>query len=291
VTETTQPVTADDRRLARQAILVTCAVYVGFGLVRLVSTELAGFGLVAAFLFLPGYLLREHEERAREDEVGPESPIPPFVSSGWRTALWAIALIFPPFVAFTLWFYSGICAGDTALVDPLLWAEGRTPWAGSLQGFWAGQCRHYGGSFFPEAFVLPAQWAHWANEARQVGIPYALGALGGALLDIAIGLFAVALPEEVFHRGYLMGALDRRWPPGRKIFGVRMGWGAVLSSLLFALGHLIAFAQPVRLATFFPALVFAWLWRKSGSLWAPALFHFASNLLMQLLLASLFAGT
>ena len=36
------------------------------------------------------------------------------------------------------------------------------------------------------------------------------------------------------------------------------------------------------------ALVFAWLWRRSGSLWAPALFHMAANLLMELLLASTF---
>jgi len=121
-------------------------------------------------------------------------------------------------------------------------------------------------------------------------VPFGLGAVGGALLDMTIGLFAVALPEEVFHRGYLMGALDRRWPPRTQIFGVMMGRGAIISSALFALGHLVAFAQPVRLATFFPALVYAWLWRKSGSLWAPALFHFASNLLMQVLFAGMFSG-
>src|SRR5690606_4411582 len=108
--------------------------------------------------------------------------------------------------------------------------------------------------------------------------------------DVAVGLFAVALPEEVFHRGYLMGALDRAWPPKGTILGAKLGIGALLSSLLFALGHLVAFAEPARLATFFPALLFAWLWRRSQSLWAPALFHFASNLLMAFMLASLFAG-
>jgi membrane protease YdiL (CAAX protease family) len=283
--------TAEDRRLATQAVLVTVGVYAAFGLLRLVSIDVAGFVLVACFYFLPGWLYREHEERAREDEVGPESPIPPFVPQGWKTAAWAVALIFPPFILLTLWFYSGICKGDTSLVDPLLWVEGKTPWAGSLEGFWAGQCRHYGDSFFPNQFVLPAAWAGWAKDASELGVPYALGAFGGAILDAAIGLFAVALPEEVFHRGYLMGALDRRFVPRRKILGATLGWGAVISSLLFAVGHLIALAQPVRLATFIPAMVFAWLWRRSGSLWAPALFHFASNLLMQVLLASLFAGT
>ena len=47
-------------------------------------------------------------------------------------------------------------------------------------------------------------------------------------------------------------------------------------------------AEVARLATFFPSLLFSWLWRGSGSLWAPALFHAASNLLMAVLLASTF---
>ena len=47
-------------------------------------------------------------------------------------------------------------------------------------------------------------------------------------------------------------------------------------------------AEVARLATFFPALVFSWLWRRSNTLWAPALFHAASNLLMAVLLASTF---
>ena len=63
----------------------------------------------------------------------------------------------------------------------------------------------------------------------------------------------------------------------------------MVSSLLFAIGHLVGMAQAARLATFFPALVFAWLWRRSGSLWAPALFHTAANLLMDLLLESTFS--
>jgi membrane protease YdiL (CAAX protease family) len=91
-------------------------------------------------------------------------------------------------------------------------------------------------------------------------------------------LFAVALAEEVFHRGYLMSALEDLWPPRRSVLGAKVGLAAVVSSLLFAFGHLVGMAQAARLATFFPALVFAWLWRRSGSLWAPALFHTAANL-------------
>ncbi len=111
---------------------------------------------------------------------------------------------------------------------------------------------------------------------------------GGALYRVAIAVFAVALPEEVFHRGYLMSALEKHWPARHKVFGVPFGWAAILSSLIFAVGHLVGEASTDRLATFFPALAFAWLWRRSGSLWAPALFHAASNLLMEILLASTF---
>jgi len=88
-----------------------------------------------------------------------------------------------------------------------------------------------------------------------------------------------------------MSALEGRWPAKRTLFGVPFGLAAVLSSLIFALGHLVGMAQSARLATFFPALVFAWLWRRSGSLWAPALFHTASNLLMDVLLASTFPSS
>lgn len=277
------------REAAKQALLATAAVYVGFALLRLASPTVAGFLLVAAFYFLPGYLLRDHSEVAAADEVGPDSPIPPWRPSGWRTALVAVAIIFPPFVLITLWFYAQVCTGDTSLVQPLLWLEGQTPWAGSLEGFWRRQCTHYSGDFWPRYLVLPAEWSKWAQQTQAWGMGAWPGAIFGGLLDSAVGLFAIALPEEVFHRGYLLGALDRAWPPRRKILGVPMGRGVLISSALFAVGHLIAYAEPVRLATFFPALVFAWLWRKSGSLWAPALFHFASNLLMAFLLASLFA--
>jgi hypothetical protein len=108
------------------------------------------------------------------------------------------------------------------------------------------------------------------------------------LAAAAIELLAIALPEEVFHRGYLMSALEERWPPRRRVFGVPFGLAAVLASLLFAVGHLVGMAELARLATFFPALLFSWLWRRCGSLWAPALFHAGSNLLMAVLIASTF---
>ncbi|MCH9680379.1 MAG: CPBP family intramembrane metalloprotease, partial [Deltaproteobacteria bacterium] len=137
-------------------------------------------------------------------------------------------------------------------------------------------CRSYTGDGWLSELRVPAQWLEYGGA--------------GALLAVVGEVFAVALPEEVFHRGYLMSALEERWPPRRRVLGVPIGLAAVLASLLFAVGHLVSQAEVARLATFFPALVFSWLWRRSGSLWAPALFHAASNLLMAVLMASTFGA-
>lgn len=285
----------EPRAAARQALVATAAVYLAFAALRQLSPEIAGFLLVAAFYFLPGWLLRERPELAAQDEVGPDSPVPPWRASGWKTALVAALIVLPIFFGVALIFYAKVCEGELGWMRPLLWLEEQTPWAGSLERFWGGQCRSYVGDdwlggVWPKYFVLPAEWSAWAQRSAEAGIGAFAGAIFGALLDMAVGLFAVALPEEVFHRGFLMGALERAWPPRTRVLGVLLGRGALLSSLVFALGHLVAYAEPVRLATFFPALVFAWLWRRSGSLWAPALFHFASNLAMSVFLANLFSG-
>ena len=189
-------------------------------------------------------------------------------------ALVAALVVFPPFVLAFWWFYQQVCGGDLRVLSPVLWVEGLTPWAGGLERFLAGLCRTHAGGFWPEGLQLPASWTAWHGL--------------GFVRQVVEGLFAVALAEEVFHRGYLMSALEDLWPPRREVLGAKVGLAAVISSLMFAVGHLVGMAQAARLATFFPALVFAWLWRRSGSLWAPALFHTAANLLMDLLLASTF---
>ncbi|MCA9658920.1 MAG: CPBP family intramembrane metalloprotease [Myxococcales bacterium] len=264
------------RARARQAILWTCAVYLGFGVLGLVPglAGVRGLALVAAFYFLPGWLLRDQPAVQARYQVGPEGPIPRWSWRGAKIAAIAALIVFPPFVLGFLGFYSEVCGGDLSWVSPLSWVEAQTPWQGALDTMLNRLCRHHDGGFLPEALRIPARWTAYYGF--------------GFLYEVAVGLFAVALAEEVFHRGYLMSALDERWPPKRRFFGVALGWGALLSSLLFAVGHLVSMAQIGRLATFFPGLVFAWLWRRSGSLWAPALFHTASNLLMDLLLASTF---
>lgn len=270
---------------ARTAIVATLALYAAYGVLRLVPVlgPWAGVGLVAAFYFLPGWLLRREPEVQARYEVGPDSPVPPWSWRGAKVAALAVLVVFPPFALVFWWFYAHVCAGDLRVVAPVLWGESLTPWAGGLERFLGALCRGHAGGFWPEGVHLPPDWTAWVGAAW-LGFDVA----PNVLLVVAEGVFAVALAEEVFHRGYLMGALEDRWPPKRSVFGVKLGWGAVLSSLLFAVGHLVSMAQVARLATFFPALLFAWLWRKSGSLWAPALCHAAANLLMDLLLKSTF---
>lgn len=268
--------------LAKQALLVTAALYGTYALLGFVGLpgDLRYLALVAAFYMLPGWLLRRDPARARAYDVGPDGVIPRW---SWRGAKWAAVMmlvVFPAFVLGFMWFYAEVCGGRLGVLSPVLWAESLTPAAGGLEQYLGRFCKTYFGAgsddagLFPPALRLPDSWIAYAYL--------------GILLEVAKELFTIALPEEVFHRGYLMSALEEKWPPGRRILGAPLGFAAVLASLVFAIGHLVGELALARLATFFPSLVFSWLWRRSGSLWAPALFHAASNLLMSVLLASTF---
>ncbi len=92
----------------------------------------------------------------------------------------------------------------------------------------------------------------------------------------------VALPEEFFYRGYLLGRLDDRWPPRWLLLGVPVGAGLPLSAGLFAMGHFVASPSPDRLLVFFPALVFGWLRAKRKNIAAPVLYHGCCNIFMDL---------
>lgn len=88
-------------------------------------------------------------------------------------------------------------------------------------------------------------------------------------------LLLVALPEEVFFRGYLQQKI------GNNIKGI------IIVSLLFAVGHFITLclggghnlaicAQAIL--TFFPSLVMGYLYLYSRTLWASIIFHFFANI-------------
>ena len=96
------------------------------------------------------------------------------------------------------------------------------------------------------------------------------------------GNAAVAFSEEFFYRGYLTRRLEERWPPQRSFLGARVGRAALLAAFLFALGHLLQPA-PWRLAVFFPALLFAWLRAKTGTIVGGSIAHLAFNVWLLIL--------
>lgn len=89
--------------------------------------------------------------------------------------------------------------------------------------------------------------------------------LGLAIIAIlAVVLAPVA--EEIFFRGFLFTGIGNRYG---------YGWGAVISALIFALAH---FMQPgAFLPIFLLGLLLAWLYIRTGSIWACIFTHFAYN--------------
>ncbi|HEY0711324.1 MAG TPA: CPBP family intramembrane glutamic endopeptidase [Polyangia bacterium] len=113
--------------------------------------------------------------------------------------------------------------------------------------------------------------------------------LGDFLLVAATQLLVVAVPEELFFRGYLQGRFDERWPPRSRLGGALVGRGWWLSAALFALGHVLVDFNPERIAVFVPGLVFGWMRARTGSLAAGATFHALCNVYSDLLHRSFFS--
>jgi membrane protease YdiL (CAAX protease family) len=114
-----------------------------------------------------------------------------------------------------------------------------------------------------------------------LGAPaFALRPPESLLLAATLQLLVVALPEELFYRGWLQTAWARLAPGrGLTVLGARLGAGFFATQALFAAGHLVS-GQPWRLATFFPGLLFGWLRARTGSVVAPVVAHALSNLLL-----------
>jgi len=110
----------------------------------------------------------------------------------------------------------------------------------------------------------------------------------GFWFQVPVQLLVVALPEELFYRGWMQRAF-RLGGPGRavRVLGADLGPGFLATQALFALGHL-ATLQPWRLGTFFPGLLFGWLRERTGGLAAPVILHALSNLFLMLLEASFY---
>ncbi|HEX9103497.1 MAG TPA: CPBP family intramembrane glutamic endopeptidase [Polyangia bacterium] len=106
-------------------------------------------------------------------------------------------------------------------------------------------------------------------------------------LQAAAQLVVIALPEELFFRGYVQGRLEDALPPTRTLWGARVGWAWILGAALFGLGHFLVTFEPQMLSRFFPGLAFGWMFARTRSILASTIFHAACNLIMAVLGSSL----
>jgi membrane protease YdiL (CAAX protease family) len=149
--------------------------------------------------------------------------------------------------------------------------------------FYGFVCGPRGGLFTPMFAGLCPSWLGLGHGSLRLPPDFLTTALNQ--------LIVVAIPEEIFFRGYLMEKLDRRWAPlerRRVVLGAPLGKGLIVSSLLFAIGHVVVVPNPQRLAVFFPALVFGWMRARTGSIMAGAIFHALCNLFADVLHTSYF---
>ena len=127
------------------------------------------------------------------------------------------------------------------------------------------------------AIFLPPFWLGfvWWWHIRTPFHPAPLATLGSDFLG---QLLVIALPEEAFYRGYLQSALDEAWRPRVRVLGAELGPSILVTSALFAAGHLCTELNAGRLAVFFPALVFGWLRSRTRGVGAGLVFHALCNL-------------
>lgn len=90
-------------------------------------------------------------------------------------------------------------------------------------------------------------------------------------------LLLVAIPEEIFYRGYVQPQLNRVWGRPWKLFGAHFGKSLIFTSLLFAFSHSLIQLKWWHFSIFFPSLAFGWLRERTGTVTAGALFHTLSN--------------
>lgn len=144
--------------------------------------------------------------------------------------------------------------------------------------------------------------------AHLVALPLLLGGYAAAHVAFAVGfrgdafvpelppdlaaifvhhLLVVAVPEEVFFRGYLQSTLERAFPaPRRTVLGAEVGPALLLQAALFAVCHLATGDWTrLRVGTF--GLLAGWLRTRTGSVAAPIVYHALANVAVEIVEACL----
>ncbi len=164
-----------------------------------------------------------------------------------------VALTWPIFFGCFLSFYTLVCEG------------GAPRWLSDWAELFAASC---------------TGWRGLAGARAQLPADFVLLALSQLLV--------VAIPEELFFRGYLLERFEARWPSRRRFLGAQVGWPILLTSALFALGHVLVDFDVQRFAVFVPGLVFGWMRSRTGAIGAGAMYHALCNLFSDTLYTSFF---
>ncbi len=97
------------------------------------------------------------------------------------------------------------------------------------------------------------------------------------------------LSEELIFRGILLALLNKTYGTPWKLWGANLGWGAIITTLLFGLVHGLSFSPSYEfqfnlgaiLGTGAAGLFFVWLKERSKSLLPGILAHNLSNVIIQ----------
>jgi membrane protease YdiL (CAAX protease family) len=208
---------------------------------RAVPVVGANLHAAIAFLFLAAPALAARMSRRPFDYEAAGLRLDP-IGRGLRVLGAVAALTWPLFFAGFLLYYGVVCG---AIARPAF---------ASFVDWMTPQCVH---------------WHGWSGARLTWPPDVALTALDQLLV--------VAVPEELFFRGYLQGRLEERFPPRRTLFGAAVGPASIISSALFAVGHVLVDLNPMRLAVFVPGLVFSWMRSRTGAIAAGALYHALCN--------------
>ena len=101
---------------------------------------------------------------------------------------------------------------------------------------------------------------------------------------IAFQWIMPGLDEEVFYRGVLLLAMNEAFSGRIRVFGAAIGYGGLLTSILFGLAHALSFQEgtyefhsTLFLVTALPSLLLLWMRERTGSVLLPIVAHNVAN--------------
>ncbi len=114
---------------------------------------------------------------------------------------------------------------------------------------------------------------------------YLIGGYSGGAENIAFQFTMPSIVEEIAYRGILLGLLNQVFPRNWKLGKAHIGWGVVITSILFGLLHglrvdahfAITFNWPPIILTGVIGFILGWVRERTDSLVFPIILHILIN--------------